>query len=85
MCCVSLYVCVWNTYQGHSGTKVPKFDIYRSIISLSEIPHQMWHNHPFRQRNKTSKIEVEMKVGGNRKDGLGKILKRWGRQYRVSS
>ena len=45
----------------------------------------MWHNHPFRQRNKTSEIEVEMKVGGNRKEGLGKILKRWGRQYRVSS
>ena len=36
----------------------------------------MWHNHPFRQRKKTSKIAVEVKVGGNRKDGLDKSLKR---------
>ena len=49
---------------------------HRSIISLSEITHQMWHNHPFRQRKKTSKIAVEVKVGGTRKDGLDKSLKR---------
>ena len=42
----------------------------------------MWHNHPFSQRNKTSKIAVEAKVGGNGKEGLNKILKRWVRQYR---
>ena len=42
----------------------------------------MWHNHPLSQRNNTSKIAVEVKVGGNRKEGLDKILKRWDRQYR---
>ena len=34
----------------------------------------MWHDHPLSQRNKTSKIEVEKKVGGNRKEGFNKIL-----------
>ena len=33
----------------------------------------MWHDHPFSQRNTTSKIEVDVKVGGNRKKGLDKI------------
>ena len=45
----------------------------------------MWHNHPFSQRNKTSKIDVEVKVRGSGKEGLGKILKRRRRQYRGSS
>ena len=49
-----LYVC--ETQQGCSGTKVPRLNIYKSIISLSKITHQMWHGHPFSQRNKTSKI-----------------------------
>ena len=42
----------------------------------------MWHNQPFSQRNKTSKIAVDAKVGDNMKEGLDKILKRWDRQYR---
>ena len=49
----------------------------------------MWLDHPFSQRIKTSKIEVEVKaegeevkVGGNGEEGLDKILKRWSRQYR---
>ena len=42
----------------------------------------MLHDHPFGQGNKTSKIEVEVKVGGNRKEGLDKILKRQDRQNR---
>ena len=42
----------------------------------------MWHNHPFSQRNKTSKKAVEVKVRGNgrergwtefKKDGIGNI------------
>ena len=40
----------------------------------------MWHNHPFSQRNKTSKIAVEVKVGDNGKERLDKILKSLGRQ-----
>ena len=27
--------------------KLPRLDMDRSIISLSKIIHQMWHNHPF--------------------------------------
>ena len=51
--CVSLlvpecavYFCVY-VRETHSkvvlGTKIPRLDIYRSIILLSEIIHQMWH------------------------------------------
>ena len=32
----------------------------------------MWHDDPFSQRNKTSKIAVKLKVGGNREEGLNK-------------
>ena len=39
----------------------------------------MWHDHPFSQRNKTSKIAVVVKVRGNRKEGLNKIFKMWDR------
>ena len=48
--------------KGHSRTRVPRLNIYRSIISLSEIAHQMWNDHLFSQRNKTSKIVVEVKA-----------------------
>ena len=39
----------------------------------------MWHNHPFSQTNKTSKIVVEVKVRGNGEEGLDNILKSWSR------
>ena len=42
----------------------------------------MWHDHPFSQRNKMSKMAVKVKVGGNGKEVLDKTLKTWGRQYR---
>ena len=42
----------------------------------------MWHDHPFSQRNKTSKIAVEVKVEGDGEEGLDKVLKRYGREYR---
>ena len=41
-----------ETHQGPSGTKVPRLDMCRSIISLSKITDQLWHDHPFRLRNK---------------------------------
>ena len=41
----------------------------------------MWQNRPFRQRNKRSKIAVEVKVGGIGEEGLDKMLKRWGMEY----
>ena len=46
------------------------------------MTHQKWHDHPFSQRNQTSKIVVEVKVEGNGKEGLDKILKGWGKQCR---
>ena len=58
-----------------SGIKVPRLDIYRSIILLSKIAHQMWYDHSFSQRNKTSKIAVEVKIGDNEKRGWTKIRK----------
>ena len=39
-------------------------------------------DHPYNQRNKTSKIEVEVKVGGYREEGLDETFKRCGREYR---
>ena len=65
--------------QSRSGTKVPRLAIYRFLISLSEITYQMWNDNTFIQRNKTSKIVVEVKVGDNRKEKFNKMLKRWGR------
>ena len=41
----------------------------------------MWHEYPFDQRYKTSKIAAEVKVGVNEDEELDKILKRWGRDY----
>ena len=34
--------------------KVLKHDMCTSMISLSKITHQMWHDHPLSQRNKTT-------------------------------
>ena len=65
--------------QCRSGTKVPRLGIYRFMISLNEITYQMWNDIPFSQRNKTSKILVEVKVGDNGKDRFNKMLKSWGR------
>ena len=76
---VNFKLCCIKTYQGRSRTKVPRLDMYRSIISLSKRTHKMWHHHPFIQRSKTSKIAVEVKVGGNGEERFDKILKRWGK------
>ena len=45
---------------------VPRFDICRSIISVSKIVHQMWCDHPFSQGNKTTKRVVWVGIGDNR-------------------
>ena len=49
-----------NIHQVPSGTKVPRLDMCRSIISLSKTAYQMGHNHPFSQRSKIT----ERAVGG---------------------
>ena len=42
------------------------------------MPHQIWHDHPFSQRIKLLKVAAEVKVKGNEKNALGKILKALG-------
>ena len=46
-----------NTQEGPSGTKLPRCDMFRSIMLLSKLTHQMWHHNPFSQRNKATKRE----------------------------
>ena len=48
--------------QGPSDTKLPRFNMSRSII-LSKIANQKWRNYPFTQRNKTKKA-MGVEVGG---------------------
>ena len=44
---VNLMLYCKNTLQGPSGTKEPRLDMYRSILSLSKIAYQMQCDHPF--------------------------------------
>ena len=50
--------------------------MYRSILSLSKVAHQVWRDQPISQRNTTTVRAVG--VGGDRKvgDGGGQILKK---------
>ena len=41
----------------------------RSILPLSKIAHKMWHDHPFRQRNRSTKRTVRVVDGGDREAG----------------
>ena len=43
--------------------------MYRSILALSKIAHQMWHHHPFSQRNRTTERAVGLLVEDDRKFG----------------
>ena len=82
-CCVCVCVCdikseyqstsvKQNTHQGPSGTKVPRLNMRRSMISLSKIAHQIWHDHllsQIKQGNKKSSgggvgLEATGKEGG---------------------
>ena len=45
--------------------------MYRSILSLSKIAHQMWCDHPFSQRNMTTEKTVGTGAGGDREVGVG--------------
>ena len=35
-------------------------------IQLSKIPHQMWNDHPFSQRNRTTQRTVGVEIGGKK-------------------
>ena len=43
----------------------------RSILSLSKIAHQMWCDHPFSQRNRTTGVGV----GGDKEFGVRELDK----------
>ena len=43
------------------------------VITISKIANQMWHNHPFSQRNRTTKRTVTVGVGGDREVGEGGV------------
>ena len=45
--------------------------MYRFILSLSKIAHQMWRDNPFSHRNMTTEKTVEAGVGGDREVGVG--------------
>ena len=83
--CVCVCVCVLFIYIS-SISIISISDMCRSISSLSKITHQMWHDHPFSQRNRSIEGTVEVGFGGDRGvgggGGLDKIWKRKGRQYR---
>ena len=59
-----------HTQQSPSDIKVRRVDMCRSVISLSKITHQMWHDHPFTQGNKKSS-------GGGGWRRNGKAVKGW--------
>ena len=48
-------------------------------MSLNNLTHQMWRDHPFSERNKATKRAVGAEVGS---EGVDKICKKGGRQYR---
>ena len=51
--------------------------MYRSILSLSKIAHQMWCDHPFSQRNMTTEKTVGAGAGGDREVGVGGMWKKF--------
>ena len=52
--------------------------MYKSTLSLSKIAHQMWHDHPFNQRNMTSERAAGLGVGGDPDMGArGPKFEKW--------
>ena len=48
---------------------LPRLDMCRSILSLRKIAHQMWRDHPFSKRNRTTERTVGVRVRGDREVG----------------
>ena len=64
-----------NPIISNLGIKIPRLDMCRFIIILSIIAHQMWRDHSFSQRSKTTEkavgVEIERdRVGGGRLDKI---------------
>ena len=61
-------------HKTHIRVKEPRLNMCRSILSFCKIAHQMWHDHPFSQRNRTTERTVRVGFGGDREvGGLDKI------------
>ena len=56
---------VKNIEQGASGIKVLRLDTCISIISFSNIIHQIWRNDPFSQGNKEAKRAARLELGSD--------------------
>ena len=54
--------------------------MYRSILSLSRIARQMWHDHPFSQRNMATEKTMGTGVAGDREVGLGVVWTKFGKR-----
>ena len=68
-----------DTLLHKTNLKVVRPDMCRSIILLSKITHQMWRDHTFCQRNKTTEGVVGVGLGGDRGSGaVGQSLKKEG-------
>ena len=65
---------VQEMQQGAVGTKVPRLNKFKSIISSNIITYWMWHDPTFSQRNKATKKWER---------GRTKSQKRWYMQYRA--
>ena len=57
---------------------MPRLNTCRSILSLSKIAHQMWHDHPISQRNRTTERTVGVgaefeNMGCSQKGGLAPL------------
>ena len=58
-----------NPIISNLGIKIPRLDMCRFIIILSIIAHQMWRDHSFSQRNKTTEKAVGVEVERDRVEG----------------
>ena len=58
--------------------KILRLNMCTSMTSLGKITHQMWYNHPFSQRNKTTEWAIGMGAGGDREGWGGQSLKKGG-------
>ena len=51
------------------------------LSNVGKTAHQLWCDHPFKKRNKTTEWALEVGFGANRKGEVGQNLKKRGRQY----